>query len=51
MYEEILVKFKDKKDLVEYTTNILNLLVTDSMVDYICLKETGEVIWSCDENG
>ena len=40
MYVEILVKFKNKSELCEYTTDVLNLLVTDKDVDYICLAET-----------
>ena len=50
MYKDIFVKFKNKLELVLYTTDILNLLVTDADVDYICLAETGEVIYTC-ENG
>ena len=49
MYVEILVKFKNKSELCEYTTDVLNLLVTDKDVDYICLAETGEVIYTCEE--
>jgi len=48
--KEILVKFKDRDELTEYTTNILNLLVTDKEVEYICLADTGELIYTC-ENG
>lgn len=50
MYKDIFVKFKSKAELIPYTTDILNLLVTDADVDYICLAETGEVIYTC-ENG
>ena len=50
MYKDIFVKFKSKTDLTLYTTDILKLLVTDADVDYICLAETGEVIYSY-ENG
>lgn len=50
MYKEILVKFKNRCKLEKYTTNILNLLVTDTNVDYICLSETGELIYTS-ENG
>ena len=50
MYKDIFVKFKNKTELVSYTTDILNLLVTDADVDYICLAETGEIIYTC-ENG
>ena len=49
MCVEILVKFKNKSEFCKYTTNILNLLVTDKDVDYICLADTGEVIYTCDE--
>lgn len=49
MYVKILVKFKNKSELCEYTTDVLNLLVTDKDVDYICLAETGEVIYTCEE--
>ena len=49
MYVEILVKFKNKSELCKYTTDVLNLLVTDKDVDYICLAETGEVIYTCEE--
>jgi len=49
MYEDVLVKFKSKSELIPYTTNILNLLVTDADVDYICLAETGEVIYTCED--
>ena len=49
MYVEILVKFKNKPELCEYTTDILNLLVTDKDVEYIYLAETGELIYTCDE--
>lgn len=48
MYKEILVKYKDKNDLVKYTTNILELSVKDKNVEYICLAETGEIIYSCE---
>ena len=50
MYKDIFVKFKNNLELVLYTTDILNLLVTDADVDYICLAETGEVIYTY-ENG
>ena len=50
MYKDIFVKFKSKAELIPYTTDILYLLVTDADVDYICLAETGEVIYTC-ENG
>ena len=48
MFVTILVKYKDSSDLVEYTTDIMSLVVTDENVDYICLQETGEVIYTCD---
>ena len=49
MYVEILVKFKNKSELCEYTTDVLNLLLTDKDVEYICLSETGEIIYDCEE--
>lgn len=45
--KEILVKFKNRNELVKYTTNILNLLITDKEVEYICLADTGELIYTC----
>lgn len=48
MYKEILVKYKNKNNLIKYTTNILELLVTDKDVEYICLAETGEIIYTCE---
>ena len=49
MHKDIFVKFKDTSELVLYTTDILNLFVTDADVDYICLAETGEVIYTCED--
>lgn len=49
MYVEILVKFKNRSELCNYTTDILNLLITDKSVEYICLAETGEVIYTHEE--
>ena len=49
MYKDIFVKFKNKTELVLCPTDILNLIVTDADVDYICLAETGEVIYTCED--
>lgn len=46
----ILVTFKNG-DCVEYTENILNLLMTDSSVENISSAETGEIIYYRDERG
>lgn len=41
----ILVKFKNKPELISYTYNIFALLVTDASVDYIIDAKTGEIIF------
>lgn len=45
MYMEILVKFKNITELVPYTTEVLDLVITDPDTEYILLAETGEVIF------
>ena len=45
MYMEILVKFKIITELVPYTTEVLDLAITDPDTEYILLAETGEVIF------
>ena len=45
MYMEILVKFKNITELVPYTTEVLDLAITDPDTEYILLAETGEVIF------
>lgn len=46
----IVAAFKNG-DCVEYTENILNLLLTDSSVENISDPETGEIIYYRDERG
>lgn len=41
----ILAKFKNRNDLIEYTTAVYRLLVTDPDIEYILNAETGEVIY------
>lgn len=41
----ILVKFKNKPELISYTYNIFALLVTDASVEYIIDAKTGEIIF------
>ena len=45
MYMEILVKFKDRTETITYTTEVLDLAITDPDTEYILLAETGEVIY------
>jgi hypothetical protein len=41
----ILAKFRNRPDLIEYTTAILNYLITDPDTEYIINAETGELIY------
>lgn len=50
MLTEILVKFKNKEELVSHSTLILHLLVEDKNVEYILLAKTKEIIFT-QENG
>ena len=43
--EKVLVKFKDRSDLIEYTVNILHLLKTDPDTEYILDADTGVIIY------
>lgn len=47
-YMMILAKFKGYNELVPYTYSVLNLLKTESCVEYIISAETGEVLYSRD---
>jgi hypothetical protein len=46
--KNILAKFRNRNELIEYTTNVYNLLITDSEIEYILDAETGEIIFSID---
>lgn len=48
-YTDILVKYKNDNSLYEYRTNLLDLHVIDTNVDYIKLKETDEIIYTQDK--
>lgn len=41
----ILAKFKNRNDLIKYTTSIFHLLITDKDIDYILDAETGEILF------
>ncbi len=45
----ILVKFKHHSDLDSFPVSSFNMLITDSMVEYICDSETGEILFDCVE--
>ena len=44
-FKPILAKFTNRNDACEYTTEILDLLCTDSHIDWIIDGETGELIF------
>lgn len=46
--KSILTKFKNRNDMIEYTMNVYNLLVTDKDIEYILDAETGEIIFAID---
>lgn len=45
----ILVKFKHHSDLDSFPISSFDMLITDSMVEYICDSETGEILFDCIE--
>ena len=43
--KSILVKFKHHSDLDSFPVSSFDMLITDSMVEYICDSETGEILY------
>ena len=41
----ILVKFKHHSELDSFPVSSFDMLITDSMVEYICDSETGEILY------
>ena len=46
----ILAKLRNRNELIEYTMAVYRLLVTDSEIEYILDAETGEVIFTIENN-
>lgn len=42
---KILVKFKHHSDLDSFPVSSFDILITDSIVEYICDSETGEILY------